>query len=127
MDGTYDVFFGQEVVGKVNVSREGLFYRFRCRCKALMSNMYHLSLNGQKLGILKPDGAGLSLETKVPAKRFDEAVFQFCLMPKHAPMEKGKFVPVYPEEPFAYLRRLENAVLQIRRGETGILLPEKKM
>ncbi len=127
MEENYEVFWGDEVVGHVAVSREGLYYRFCCRCKGLMSNMYHLTLNGQKLGILMPEGSWLRLETKVPIKRFGSEPYHFCLMPKHAPMEKGEFVPVYPEEPFAYLRRLENAVLEIRRGQTGVLLEAKKM
>ena len=36
----------------------------------------------------------------------------------------GKFVPVYPEEPFAYMSRLKGAFLEIRNGQMGINLPE---
>jgi hypothetical protein len=44
-------------------------------------------------------------------------------MPKHQKSE-GKFIPIYPEEPFAYISRLQNAFLEIRNGQAGVVIGE---
>ena len=59
----------------------------------------------------------------MPAKRLPEKELSFLLIPSHEPVE-GKFVPISPEEPFAYLERLKDAYLCRQREELGVVIPE---
>ena len=59
MEGIYDIFRGGEKIGKAEVRREGLYYRFRCCCDLTGEVMYRLTVAcGEKtenLGIPVPD------------------------------------------------------------------------
>jgi len=123
--GNYSVSCGKAYTGKVSVQRVGLYYRITCRCRLPSGTIYRLLVQcedrQENLGVLVPAGTGFSLETKVPVKRLGEGKPDFRLVPKY---EKtgGKFVPVYPEEPFAYISRLKNAYLAEKNGQMGIVL-----
>ena len=127
MEGNYPVMFGQETVGKVQVLRQGLYYRFSCRCSISGSVICRVtvSCNGhhENLGVPVPMGNGFALTTKVAVKKLGKEPFQFRAMPKHQKSE-GKFIPIYPEEPFAYISRLQNAFLEIRNGQAGVVIGE---
>ncbi len=129
MEGTYDVCMGVEKMGRVTVSRQGLYYSFFCRCQQNTQQMLWLYLKGteglQKLGLLVPENGCLVLKTSLPAKRAGQGPFEFQLRPKHTQMSR-QFVPLSPQEPFAYLQRLENAFLECQRGQIGIVLQEQK-
>lgn len=123
MDGEYDILMGKEVVGTATVERQGLYYRFCCSCQisgAVICRVM-VSCNGhhENLGVLVPMGDGFGLTTRLSVKKLDKGPFQFRAMPKHQKSE-GKFIPVYPEEPFAYLTRLQNAFLEVQNGQVGI-------
>lgn len=64
---------------------------------------------------------GFGLNTKLPAKRFGNGNAEFLLVPKYE-KENGIFVPIYPEEPFAYISRLKEAYLVRKAGQTGLLI-----
>ena len=127
MVGSYDIYLGKEIIGQAQVKRQGLYYLFSCKCELSGDVIYRISVscNGhhENLGILIPDGAQFSLFTKLAAKRLGEGLFQFRALPKHQKCERV-FVPVYPEEPFAYLTRLQNALLELRDDQVGVLLGE---
>ncbi len=127
MEGTYGVFFGKDQAGKVQVLRQGLYYRFICRCQLsgdVVCRLY-ASCNGKResLGVLVPMEGGFGLDTKIPAKRLGEGQLSFLLIPKHEPCQ-GQFIPIYPEEPFSYIERLKEAYLARKDGQVGILLRE---
>ncbi len=130
MDRTYTVYFGGESVGQVEVQTKGLYYEIICVCERLECSMYYLHLcwdgGSERLGLLVPEGNGLSLRTKLPVKRVGQGRVQFKLLPKHEKTQ-GQFVPVFPEEPFAYLQRLEGAYLSVCQGQRGVILDTKKM
>ena len=127
MDGCYDILLGNEPIGKVRVERQGLYYRFFCRCKLSGTVIYRLtvSCNGhhENLGIPVPEGDWFTLNAKLPVKRLGKGAPSFLALPKHR-SGSGQFVPVYPEEPFAYLHRLQEAFMQVREGQAGVVLPE---
>ena len=75
------------------------------------------------LGIPVPAGDAFVLETRIPVKRLPEGEFRFVLLPRHRELE-GKFIPLSPQEPFAYLSRLKDAYLEKRDGSIGIVIPE---
>lgn len=73
------------------------------------------------LGILAPEGEGFGLDTRLPVKRIGEGAMEFTIVPK-CDLPEGQFVPVYPEEPFAYLNRLKDCYLACREGQVGVVI-----
>lgn len=104
-------FCGKDV-GKVEVCREGLYYRFSCRCQMVGDGLYRLDVtcgtNRRDLGIMLTEGTGFCLTTRVPAKTLGEGEMLFRLLPqKGRPREA--YTPIYPEEPNRYLERMKAA------------------
>lgn len=130
MVGEYEVFFGNQQAGKVQVTRQGLYYRFVCRCKLtgdVVCRLY-VSRGGQQenLGVVVPTGDGFGLDTRLPVKRFREGEPSFSLIPKHE-MASGQFVPIVPEEPFTYIERLKTSFLVRKYGQLGIEIDGQKV
>ena len=127
MIGSYEIRMGNNVVGRATVEKQGLYYRFFCRCKITGEGMRRIVVScgeiREDLGICIPMGDGFGLEKKVPCKRFGAQTPDFQLLPKYPGM-RGKFVPVYPDEPFAYMSRLKEAFLDVRDGQQGIVITE---
>ena len=127
MENRYDVLLNGTAVGEVTVRKEGLYYHFSCRCK-LEGDMCRLYVSicdkEEKLGVLIPMDGGFGLDTKIPCKRLGEGNAEFRIVPDK-PVLKGQFIPIYPEEPFAYIERLKNAYLARQNGPIGSLLQEK--
>ena len=125
MEGNYEVVFGQKTVGKVQVLRQGLYYRFLCHCQLTGDVVCRLGVRcGDKLenlGVVVPTGDGFGLDKKVPVKQIGEGNMAFYLMPKHDKVA-GQFIPICPEEPFAYIERLKDAFLTYQNGQAGALI-----
>ena len=129
MDGSYDIFRGGEKIGKAEVCREGLYYRFQCVCDLSGEVIYRIeALWGEKkvnLGILIPGEDGFYLHTKIAARKLGQGRPSFHAVPRH-PKNEGMWVPISPEEPFTYLHRLKNAVPEIRNGIMGICIKDQE-
>ena len=129
MEGTYPVFFGQAQVGKVQVRKQGLYYRIFCRCRMTGAVVCRLTVqcgqNRENLGVVVPVEEGFGLEKSVPCKRLGEGEPEFRLLPKHE-KAAGTFVPIYPEEPFAYIRNLKDAYFERRYGQAGVVIQDMK-
>ena len=127
MEKTYGVRLGEQERGKVQVLRQGLYYRFICRCRLSGEVMCRLMVScgehQENLGVLIPMEDGFGLDTKLPVKRLGEGEMEISLHPKHEAGE-GKFIPIYPEEPFSYLEKLKDAYLVCKGSEVGILVQE---
>ena len=125
LDGLYDIFRGGEKIGKAEIRQEGLYCRFRCVCDLSGQVIYRLLATwGEKevnLGIPVPCGDAFRLDTKIAASRLGEGTPKFLAVPRH-PEKTGIWVKVSPEEPFAYLQRLKNAVPEVRDGKMGIYI-----
>ena len=128
MEGNYPVLMGGTAIGTVKVTRQGLYYRFACRCRLSGDVMCRLTVTcggtAHNLGILAPEGGEFGLRTGLPVKQLGEGVPQFRVLPNHKPVQ-GHFVPISPEEPFAYLSRLQDAFLEIRDGVPGLVISDK--
>ena len=127
MVGDYVVFLGNQQAGKVQVTRQGLYYRFICRCRLtgdVVCRLY-ITCGGQRenLGVVVPVGDGFGLDTRLPVKRFREGEPSFSLIPKHE-MADARFAPIIPEEPFAYIERLKTSFLVKKYGQMGIMLDD---
>ena len=125
MEGTYEIYLGDKPIGKAVVQRQGLYYRFDCRCCLEHDRMYRLSVecdgHHENLGILMPAGGDHRLTKKLAVKRLGKGYLTFRASPKH-PASTARFIPVYPEEPFAYITRLQEAFLEVRSGQVGVVI-----
>lgn len=170
MDETYDITFESSPVGMAQMEKQGLYYRFVCRCRLPEEGLYRIHvIYGDKredLGICVPVDGVFGMDKMVSAKRLGEGTPAFELVIKDwkppeqklvlnseeapikekLPVEEAKpgeenaweehtetpeenerkFVPVSEEEPFDYLDKLENAVLEVRDEEIGILITESE-
>lgn len=122
----YDIRLGREVIGKANVTRQGLYYQFSCRCTLTSDVMHRITVScgghHENLGVLVPMGSVFGLDTRLAVKRLGAGTFRFQALPKHQ-KTTGQFIPIHPEEPFAYITRLQEAFLEIRDGQVGVMLP----
>lgn len=127
MDGTYEIMLGGESVGQAVVRRQGLYYRFSCRCDLSGEVIYRITVTcggkSESLGIPVPKDGQFHLDTKLAASRLGEGEPKFAAVPRR-PDLGGMFLPISPEEPFRYLHRLENAFLARKDGQLGIVIPE---
>lgn len=112
----YDVTYDGQTVGRVELEREGLYYRLSCRCRVNDRGIHRLYAAGERIGVLIPDGGELVLETKVAAKRLKEGG-GFSLEEK-----RETFIPIHPGEAFGHLGKLRLAKLAFREGEPGLFL-----
>ncbi len=124
MEGIHDIYLGEQQVGSAEVTREGLYYRFRCSCSLEGNSVCRVNVCGQTLGVLIPRGELFCLETKLPAKRFANKIPIFSVQPNR-PVLEGRFIPISPEEPFAYISRLKNAHLARQDGQLGIVIKKE--
>ena len=126
----YEVTLDGRPAGKAQVTRQGLYYHVVCRCSLSGEVMYRLEVScGEKrenLGVLVPGENGFGLDTRFPISRVGRGVLSFCLLPRHDPLQGRLFVPITPEEPFAYLSRLKDAFLEIQEGKKGASIPREK-
>lgn len=127
MEGIFQVYLGNLPAGKVQVIRQGLYYKITCRCQINGDMIYRLyAVTGDKrenLGVVVPDGDGFVLEKKIPIKQIGEKEPQYILS-MGAGFDRGTFVPICPEEPFAYIDRLKTAFLETENGKIGIHLQQ---
>ena len=127
MVGRYEVRLGADTVGTATVEKQGLYYLFSCRCRLNGATMQRIMVacggNQVDLGICVPMGGSFGLDKKVPCKYLGEGEPEFFLTPRPG-SGGGKFVPVYPEEPFSYMSKLKDAYLEIRNGQQGIVITQ---
>lgn len=125
MDGEFDILLGGLAIGKATVTRQGLYYHFYCRCRLSGEVVYRLTVrckeNTQNLGIPVPGNGQFELQTRIPVKKLGVGVMEIRAVPKHSELG-DKFIPLSPEEPFRYLRRLEDAFLRVRDGKVGVVI-----
>lgn len=126
LTGIWDVFCRGNRIGYCRVIQEGLYYRFVCQCDVRFDKVccLHLRLGTQteNLGVLVPKDNGFGLNTRLPVKRFGGGTPVFSSAPKQEE-RRGKFVPIYPEEPFSYLSKIMDGYLLRRDGQIGIIVP----
>ena len=127
MEGTYGVYFGTKLAGKVQVRRQGLYYRFACRCRLTGEVVCRLRVTcggrRENLGVVVPVDGGFGLETSLPVKSLGEGEPEFSLVPKHE-LPGGAMSAIYPEEPFSYIARFRRDFLDRQCRRTGMRLPE---
>lgn len=127
MEGCYEVYLGNAAVGKVQLLRQGLYFRVICRCTIPSDRVFRLFAQmgdrQENLGVVVPEGDGFLLDRKIPAKRFTGETLRF-LLSSGGGERTGRFVPICPEEPFQYIDRLKTAFLESEHGKVGIRIED---
>ena len=130
MEKTCPILLGGQTVGQASVIQEGLYLHISCACRFSGEMLYKITLTSgdytEELGIPVPSEGRFRLRTSRPAKRFEGNELVFCASPKHNPLT-GRFVPLKPEEPFAYITQLQNAFLEVRGGQVGLVIPTEEI
>ena len=125
MEQDYPVTLYGKDVGKVLVSRQGLYYHFFCRCSLdsgmICRLMVSCGRDRANLGVLVPECGDFILRTKIPVKRIGEGNLIFTLVPKQDAIS-GPFMRIIPDEPFAYISRLKTSFLIMQNGQPGICI-----
>ena len=123
MVGIYDIHCGGQVVGTAQVSREGLYYRFECRCQFKKKDVCKICITcGDEemiLGTPVPENGDFVLRTRLPIKRFCGGNLEFTIVGDES------FIPVSPDEPFLYLKDLTDAIFAVRNGQCGVIIKKK--
>ena len=77
----YPIYKGQTQLGKVQLLKEGLYYKLCCRCRSPGDQIYRLTaaVGGKQisLGILAPIGDGFGLDRRIPIKHLGEGTPEF--------------------------------------------------
>ena len=127
MEGIYPIERAGSAVGQAEVTRQGLYYHFICRCRLSGEVICRLAaVCGDKmenLGVPVPENGEFVLRKKIPVSHLGEGELRIRVLPKHTELS-GHFIPLSPEEPFRYLSRLQNAYLERRNGQLGIVIQE---
>lgn len=123
----YDVFMSGKNIGNVNVTKEGLYYVFHCRCDLPDSEIFRLfAENGKQVtdfGVLVPGKEGYTLLKKIPVKKFGEEPLSFRVTSQkqqHAYVS----IPVFENRAFDYISKLTGARMHIDKGNYYILFQE---
>ena len=127
LEGYYEVFLGDRPAGKLHIEKNGLYYSLTYRCHVPKDTVYRLfALKGSRrenLGVVVPEEEGCVLCRKVPVKKLMDCTG--FILSSRSGEDTGKFVPIYPEEPFSYIVHLEKAFLDVRNGQIGAYWPQK--
>ena len=127
MEGIYPIELSGREIGQAEVTRQGLYYHFTCRCRLTGEVICRLAAvcgdQMENLGVPVPETGYFVLQKNVPVSKLKDGNLRIRVVPRH-PQLDGKFIPIRPEEPFAYLSRLKDAYLQRRGGQLGIVIRE---
>ena len=123
MEGTYPVCSAGQVVGSVCVQKQGLYYAFHGQCKLTGEVMFRMQMNigGHiwDLGVLTPEKEMFRVHTKLVAKELGQGSPLFTLKPNHKP-NMTISAQIAPQEPFAYLSKLQQAYIYRDGGSVWI-------
>lgn len=133
MQQTHSVLWNGNRAGTLQLTREGLYYRVDCSCNTIDKQIYRLlgrwGDTQLRLGVLIPEGNEMRLRTKIPAKKLAGKQTEFWLervcTAKQEPVNlqrDGRYIPIYPDEPYAYLSKLKDSYLEIRNGQPGLMI-----
>lgn len=128
MQNHYNISRNGKTVGQACVTREGLYYRFRCKCAISNKGICRLQLlhcgGTTDLGILVPESHEFVLDKKLPAKQIGEGEWHFVLITP-TDNDKGDFIEIRDDHPFAYLSQLQNARFALQNNRPGIVLKDR--
>lgn len=125
MVGNWKVYKAGVPSGHCKVTKEGLYYRFSCKCNLNEKDICRLIVQigdyQKNLGVLVPSYGIFSVESRVSVRDFPAGNPEFRIESSKAEL----FVPLRPEEPFSYIAKLQDAYLARQNGQIGITIKRK--
>ena len=119
----YDIMMDTQVVGQAEVIKEGLYYRFSCKCTPPNDEVHKIVVsdgsNTKDLGICVPEGEWFCLVSRTPVKHLPGETLRFTLIPQN---KQQTTIPVAIDQPFSGLDKLESAYLQETEGSMQIVI-----
>lgn len=119
----YDLQYNGQSIGFVEVEKAGCFYRFFSRFTSREKTQLHLVVHCNTLrydlGLCVQYKDQYGTEKRVPIRQIGEGPMTFLLE------NIDVFVPIFEEEPFAYLDKLINSRFEKRYDTKGILLRQE--
>ena len=86
MAETYDITYEGATIGTASKEKQGLYYRFCCRCSLPDKSLYRIyavcEQGMEDLGICIPIDGLFGMDKKIPVKRLGEGKLRFELLPK---------------------------------------------
>ena len=112
------MYLAGQSVGKVQLTRIGLFYELKCTCVLHDAGMWNLIMTGENgsvhLGLLIPENDGMQLQKRMPVKKMeiDKPIFSL------SPREGGNktVIPIRSDLPFEYLHKLPDSSMVMVDG-----------
>ena len=127
MEGKWDVYFENEVVGTCSLERKGLYYHIVCRCANVATGICRLTVQCEDqrldLGVMIPEKGLLCINRSIPAKNFPKGQPMFYIWSEKW-RDTHNFIPVREGEVFFYLSQLEKVRFANRGGQVGVILTE---
>lgn len=128
MVGDYPIFMAGEESGRAVVTQEGMFWRIRCRCNLSADIPCTVQARwGEKiidLGLCAKEGDSIGLTARLNRKTVPAGKPVFCIAVKHR-QSLESFIPICPQEPFAYIAKLKYAYLVNKAGKLGIAVRDQ--
>ena len=119
----YKIYAGSEVVGQAEVIKEGLYYRFSCKCTPPNDSVHRImvsdGINTRDLGICVPTGEWFCLVSRIPVKSLPGEKLEFALVPRDGQIYA---IAVVENGSFPALDLLESAHFQERNGHAEIVI-----
>ena len=127
MSKEYGLYYHENQVGFVRLSKCGRFYSLTCRFQLQQQGAFRLFADSGKgrtdLGQCVQYGQALGAERYLPVNVIGEGELNFYILPAGS---DGAFIPIDCERPFHQLDKLSNARFAVRSGRKGILLGAQK-
>jgi len=127
MIGKYNVYWQNNIVGEVAVSKAGMFYEIHCHCESPSNGAYYLWIvwknHSEKLGICASGQKGYGLKTKLSQKRVGECNPRFELREREPEQEL-----IFIEEitnPYPLLIKLPDLRIRTTDEKCGIITKQK--
>lgn len=118
----YEITFQSRRIGTVLMERQGLYYRFSCKCVLPDEQIHSVWVlwggGNRKLGVCIPKGDGFCLDTKVPIKYIPNSKLEFVMD------HNDDFYPIDAKEEFCHMDKLAGAHFAIQNGRPGLVIPK---
>ena len=121
----YKLYRQQRPVGKVELTREGLYYRIRCCCEPTKEILRLIckGCHGDVLvGVCGPAGWGFGIERRMPVKSFDSDPQEFYLQGQKE--RQRDFFELTHQLPDVLQDKLERCRFMVRDGVPGLYLTD---
>lgn len=129
MSEIYPILLGKNCIGQASVSRQGLYYQIACACRLSGEVVYRVRAScadkAVNLGILVPENGLFAVRSRVAISKLGVGALSFCAIPQHVKTDDN-FIPLKPDEPFAYLHRMDGMYLSKRGSQIGLCIKESE-